>query len=133
MASKLVRLTISSTMKLSARRVSLASASKWFKATNSVSNGLLDVKTSRLLTPAINGGLNKLTLLKNNYASQEKPTKSQLEERVLDLLRHFDRVKENPAKPEVIMCIFFISILNHLTRIHEILIASFYSNKHIKI
>lgn len=35
------------------------------------------------------------------YASHEKLDKSQVEEKVLDIIRNFDRVKENPAKPQV--------------------------------
>lgn len=35
------------------------------------------------------------------YSSEEKLSKSQIEEKVLELLRNFDRVKENPAKPQV--------------------------------
>ena len=40
-------------------------------------------------------------LNKRFYATESKFTKAQVEEKVLDILKNFDRVKENPAKPQV--------------------------------
>lgn len=49
--------------------------------------------------------INTQSLIKRFYASEEKFSKSQVEEKVLDLLKNFDRVKENPAKPQVKICL----------------------------
>ena len=50
--------------------------------------------------------LSKLQLVpfSNKYSTisgEEKLNKSQIEEKVLEIVRNFDRVKENPAKPKV--------------------------------
>ena len=37
----------------------------------------------------------------NRFYSSEKFTPAQIEEKVLEIIKNFDRVKENPAKPEV--------------------------------
>jgi hypothetical protein len=45
--------------------------------------------------------------------SDNKLNKSQIEEKVLDILRNFDRIKENPNKPsvfEVFSSVYFILI-----------------------
>jgi hypothetical protein len=39
--------------------------------------------------------------MSRRFYSSEKFTSSQIEEKVLEIIRNFDRVKENPAKPEV--------------------------------
>lgn len=45
------------------------------------------------------------------YSSDAKLNKTQVEERVLDILKNFDRVKENPAKPEVFSVLIFKPLL----------------------
>jgi len=47
--------------------------------------------------------INKQTSFVRCYASDSKLNKEQVEEKVLDILRNFDRVKENPAKPQVFL------------------------------
>ena len=37
----------------------------------------------------------------SRFYSSEKFTPSQIEEKVLEIIKNFDRVKENPAKPQV--------------------------------
>ena len=39
--------------------------------------------------------------MSKRFYSSEKFTSSQIEEKVLEIIKNFDRVKENPAKPEV--------------------------------
>jgi hypothetical protein len=93
MASKLIRLS-RNTLKLNIRQISMVSTTKWIKKNSE----------TVLLQPTLISSLNKLSLFKNNYASSssDRPTRSQLEQKVLDLLRQFDRIKENPSKPDVI-------------------------------
>ena len=92
MASKLMRLSRNA-LKLNIRQISMVSTTKWIKKNSE----------TVFLQPTLISSLNKLSLFKNNYASSsEKPTRSQLEQKVLELLRHFDRIKENPSKPDVI-------------------------------
>ena len=46
----------------------------------------------------------KLCLNATRLYSSEKFTPTQIEEKVLDIIKNFDRIKENPAKLEVIVC-----------------------------
>jgi hypothetical protein len=39
--------------------------------------------------------------MSKRFYSSEKFTLSQIQEKVLEIIKNFDRVKENPAKPEV--------------------------------
>jgi hypothetical protein len=61
--------------------------------------------STRQFTPVVASALfnKKITIvqLTRCYASGEKLEKGQIEEKVLDILQNFDRVKENPAKPKV--------------------------------
>ncbi len=54
--------------------------------------------------------LNKQTSFVRCYASDSNLNKEQIEEKVLDILRNFDRVKENPSKPQVIRDFGFVLI-----------------------
>lgn len=51
-------------------------------------------------------------LSKRCYAT-EKFTQAQVQEKVMDILANFDRVKENPAKPTVCawICFFFVDLV----------------------
>lgn len=51
--------------------------------------------------------INKQTSFVRCYASDSKLNKEQVEEKVLDILRNFDRVKENPSKPQVSLLVEF--------------------------
>lgn len=54
-----------------------------------------------LVAPIFNA--NQLTALnKRFYSSDVKFSPEQIEAKVLEVLKNFDRIKENPAKPEVI-------------------------------
>ena len=68
---------------------------------SSVRNISTQMTVSRL-TPITSSVVPKLTYnifsVSRSYASQSQ---AQIEDKVLEILRNFDRVKENPAKPQV--------------------------------
>lgn len=65
----------------------------------SVNNG------TSLLKSVIDSSSNKS--LVRYYSSDNKLNKTQIEERVLDILKNFDRIKENPNKPTVTFIFFY--------------------------
>jgi hypothetical protein len=74
-------------------------------ASNAVRMTVARQHSARKLAPAVTlaSYYNKQSLspVKRFYSSGEKLQKNQIEEKVLEILRNFDRVKENPAKPKV--------------------------------
>lgn len=51
-------------------------------------------------------------LCSRHYASEGKLDKAKIEEKVLEVLRNFDRIKENPDKPKVVITADFYLNLN---------------------
>lgn len=100
MASNLVR----SASKLALNRV-------LFNFTRKLSNDSpMLIKTKSIVRPEYS--TSQLTFLnKRFYSSEVKFTPAQVEEKIMDILTNFDRVKENPAKPNVNIQKYFENIL----------------------
>ena len=73
-------------------------------ACSSLSKISTQTTCNRLLLPssAVSVHLKSFNFINRSYASEAgQQSQAQIEDKVLDILRNFDRVKENPAKPQV--------------------------------
>ncbi len=69
---------------------------------NVVNRKVSVLTTFKKLTPMATLSIKNNLISKYSTASDdEKLSRPQIEQKVLDILRNFDRVKENPAKPNV--------------------------------
>ncbi len=71
---------------------------------SSLSKISTQMTVNRLLLPSstVNVHMKSFNFINRSYASNAgQHTQAQIEEKVLEILRGFDRVKENPSKPQV--------------------------------
>lgn len=84
-----------------------------FRSTSRLMSRLLVATSTRTLSTQLvrsnlvihqqSAALVNILNAKRFYAAEAKFNKQQIEDKVLSILRNFDRVKENPAKPQVTM------------------------------
>ena len=96
---------MASTFIRSVTRVAL-NASKISTQIRGVAGKAIFASSNRLFTNEKISGIQISNIINNKvryYSAEGKYTKDQIEKKVLDVLTNFDRIRENPAKPIVII------------------------------